>query len=838
MITKLVLKNWMSHLDTELKFSPGLNLIFGENGVGKTAVIHAIDFALSGFSPIKGVSLKNLVKIGSDETVVKLDFFTSGKQQLFRVKRKIYRDPDRSQDAFLFDLNYPDRPLATGRDDVNMEINVLLGLQSDLSKDLIFFKEGVVGLYLVNTPKEREKQFYDLLNLEKIEQFRKIVVSSTNDERGEKNRIVIRIKEIDDRLLKLEVKNLDLLSERLLEIENKIDSLKISKDELWTSDSVEINEFTRKKEIVQNEIDKLKESLFRKERSKKSLLLNYRSLNEMETFVKTLPELNTSLNECQDKIDKYYDERRIEQAKMDLIRSQRNLLESTEIQKDLRCPTCWKPLSRNEISDLLLESKKEISNLHISAKKLSDKIIPLSSEMKEIKDEIGRLFEAKSNIPQLSMLKEEIEVTQTRFNEKTEELRILNEKITSISDFDRSKRIIDIDNEIKSLSIEKSKIEKELNVFEQKDDEMKYLEKSRKGLLDKLARCEKKLRIQYFLQKGLESIIGNFTRNLFKQLIENIQPRLRDLVEIEFDGISIDPKDNILVLYRDQERLDFRHLSSGQKLLVYLAFRLALIEIFGSVDFSIVDEPSEHLDSYHCKTLRDEFFKLSQSDFIPFRQAVIAANDSRFSGPLGEDIDYPWQVVYQFKLDNGNTKTKSIHKKKKLKTRDELIRDITTLTLDVKGIPEYIKNQVKTNIAEGKTPSLKFLSGSVLEIMFQRLLVENNIEFKEIREFGPFSCDFIINIENQLFGVIIQGSSEDVNELEMNLDEILQILENAKSFGLEGVLFVVYVHTEGLWKFSQLKSTDLSKLKDSREQIGLKSMNEIFRINKNAATST
>ena len=47
-ILSIHLKNIKSHRDTELVFSPGINVLSGPNGVGKSTVFEAIGYALFG----------------------------------------------------------------------------------------------------------------------------------------------------------------------------------------------------------------------------------------------------------------------------------------------------------------------------------------------------------------------------------------------------------------------------------------------------------------------------------------------------------------------------------------------------------------------------------------------------------------------------------------------------------------------------------------------------------------------------------------------------------------------------------------------------------------------
>ncbi|MFB6076522.1 MAG: ATP-binding protein, partial [Candidatus Nanohaloarchaea archaeon] len=51
MISRVYCRNWKSHHETELTFSPGVNVLVGEMGAGKSAVLEALTFGLFGTTP-------------------------------------------------------------------------------------------------------------------------------------------------------------------------------------------------------------------------------------------------------------------------------------------------------------------------------------------------------------------------------------------------------------------------------------------------------------------------------------------------------------------------------------------------------------------------------------------------------------------------------------------------------------------------------------------------------------------------------------------------------------------------------------------------------------------
>ena len=62
-LNKILVKNFKAITDMELEFTPGVNLLIGDNGVGKSSLLEAIVIAMSGmFKGISGVSTKGIMQ--------------------------------------------------------------------------------------------------------------------------------------------------------------------------------------------------------------------------------------------------------------------------------------------------------------------------------------------------------------------------------------------------------------------------------------------------------------------------------------------------------------------------------------------------------------------------------------------------------------------------------------------------------------------------------------------------------------------------------------------------------------------------------------------------------
>lgn len=95
-INKLKLVNFRNYKETEIEFSKGVNIIVGDNGVGKTNLVEAIDFLTIGKS-FKTNDELEMIRFEKEFAKVELDFFRKEKKNIKCVisnagKRFLYND--------------------------------------------------------------------------------------------------------------------------------------------------------------------------------------------------------------------------------------------------------------------------------------------------------------------------------------------------------------------------------------------------------------------------------------------------------------------------------------------------------------------------------------------------------------------------------------------------------------------------------------------------------------------------------------------------------------------------------------------------------------------------
>lgn len=181
MITKLRLKNWKSHEQSELSFSAGTNGLVGIVGSGKTSILDAICFALFGTFPklqLKKLKIEDtIMKKPSLKTSaeVELEFETDGKR--FSVKRIIERDKGTSYSEFREDGRITESPATKS---VTAAVEKALKVDYELFSKAIYSEQNAIDYFLTLGKGQRMAKMDELLMIDRFEEARANAVKLAN----------------------------------------------------------------------------------------------------------------------------------------------------------------------------------------------------------------------------------------------------------------------------------------------------------------------------------------------------------------------------------------------------------------------------------------------------------------------------------------------------------------------------------------------------------------------------------------------------------------------------------------------------------------------------------
>ena len=168
---KLELINFKSHANTTLDFNPGISLIVGENGAGKSSIFEAITFAL--FKVYSAKTITDLVRSNKNigdkiEMMVKLTFYT--KNHEYRVERGVTLAKSSKSTSELYKItNGKEEIIASGNKAVDNEIEIILSMDSSTFLNAIHIRQGEIADLIDKTPATRKKLIGKLLKLEELE---------------------------------------------------------------------------------------------------------------------------------------------------------------------------------------------------------------------------------------------------------------------------------------------------------------------------------------------------------------------------------------------------------------------------------------------------------------------------------------------------------------------------------------------------------------------------------------------------------------------------------------------------------------------------------------------
>lgn len=459
MITRLALKNWRSHEDSEFEFSKGTNVLVGPMGSGKSTAMDAISFALFGTFPnlnSKKLKLDDIIMNKpaiKNKASVEVNVKLGGKE--YRIKRTI----ERGRGVTTSEVWYNDRLIEgpqTKR--ASEKIQELLKMNYELFSRAVYAEQNNIDYFLEIPKGKRKDRIDELLMINKFENSRKNLTTVTNrlkDMCEDKKRFVSEIREIDQ---------VPLLEKEIRERKNLKD-LKES----------EMLSYSREKEKI--------EKLYKEMSEKKK---------EFNDIMDTIKQGTGSLELFDKKVRSYGKvEKTKEGAKEEL-----GLL--VLVRAEISKKTQEKERLVTEIERRKAQIEAAEKNLEDYSRKLREiKITPdIAEKEKKLKGELGekshKIEERKGHQKFLSMHLSHLDDSIMRLEEGVEVCPVCDSEISgnrrvgliekkSTERIDRKEELEALDSEIKELVVGKGELEeklKEIAEILRKADEHKWLTES------------------------------------------------------------------------------------------------------------------------------------------------------------------------------------------------------------------------------------------------------------------------------------------------------------------------------------------------------------------------
>ncbi|MFG1390327.1 AAA family ATPase [Acidiplasma aeolicum] len=331
-IESIHLKNFLSHEDSEINFDPGINIITGKNGAGKTSILDAMKFALFSDSRNNEKNIE-MIKKGKKNAEVTITF------RINNDEYEIFRSLGIKGSKNLERLSYAKKNgllIAETYEGVTSEISKILNVSKDVFKNSVFVEQGQMDSLISGTPKERKQVFSDIIGL--------TLLSKNADKIG---KIIGMLRSESEQYLSSELK-IDTYKENIKNLENENQNI------------------ARELEEMKNAELALKEEL-----------------NGLDKNIKELNGLRENI--------KFYEKRRadiensIERIKNDINKLNNQLSESANLSMEIKKIEENPYYSMRKIMDEYFIKKRDLEKLQKSISDISSKIETYNKNMENLK---------------------------------------------------------------------------------------------------------------------------------------------------------------------------------------------------------------------------------------------------------------------------------------------------------------------------------------------------------------------------------------------------------------------------------------------------------------------
>jgi exonuclease SbcC len=713
LIKKLVLNNFLSHKNTQLKFNPGITVFVGHNGSGKSGIIDSITFAF--FNEHTRKSNRNLVTKGINQTVsdesgsfVVMDFSVGSidykiHRQINNAGQLVSVKLDQLKQNILMDKNEKNkpiyRPVISGErkqlgESVISEIEKILDIDYQKLQIASIIQQGEINKIIDSQPKEFKELLNNMIGLDRldvsfaymhsaIDDFRKLLRENTGGYDDNHIKILItKTEENKNKILKSRIsldRTYDILYKRsndIKEIEKEIEDLepKISRlQEMKTLEATLLNYLKEKSISLKTDIEKTKRILF-EVKNAFSILENKEEIYITLQMVQSeKEELNKNINELEGEIGKLNGftecakKIQINDGKCPVCNSKitmiNDMFDISHIKKELEKKHKEKISITSNLTKLNTEElnlRKKEKNIISSEKILSSYDIPLDYNIKGLEDKILSLNEDYQILFKLNF---------NNFGNTDLLLFKVDDYSANLIDtiINMKKDLVDIDiNVLKQKKIIKNKLASEyIDIQNQKA----ILEKTISDLEIEIIEFDKlvselysasifiseleKIRSMVFNRDG---VVSSSLRTWALNLISSKSSDYINTFNVGISKISLieKPREIKVLCYGKRGEIDIVSLSGGEKVAVSLALRMGIAYLMGSskIDFIVLDEPTSNLDEERRRSFVKIISNVFNKGVGPLSQMIIITHDEE----IFENSEI--EQIYKFSMsDKGSIVT-------------------------------------------------------------------------------------------------------------------------------------------------------------------------------------
>ncbi len=596
MLTRLMVRDWGPFDEKTVEFKPGKNVLYGKNFSGKTSLVNAMFYALTGEVLAPKAKPADFVKASSRDSIVELDL-TLG-TQTYRARRR----PTRKQSHLLKLEGGSEVSEVASGSSVDSKVADLLEARAPELTQAIFMKEGEIPEYLASsTPMKRKEFVKSLIRLERLEE----IAEAAKEWQSEVN---ARARELE-RAFAQTATNITVLKAKPLigdmdRLNKEMDTLNATREALLEQKASlkDLADGNLKLSMVEERLEELnteRKSLEGKLGTEKGPYATADAIrSEMQSIATTPDELKTR-QDAERELLRKRDEARGRSLPLQEALGSVQALKAKGIGE---CPTCHQKITPQILDSIIAEKKRSLEAVErelaqaAAAAQQALKDRQAVQDALDKKDRLRRRIETLENLQQ-ALADREKEIA--RLGKEVEELRRKVKGAEKIGQTDA--QLAEAQSKLEEAMAKRDQVVADQAALKSAEERMHELE-NRENEVGRSKALSKLLR------EACEATVvelGSIPIKKIEQLATGSVLKLG-----VFDGWHVDLEKNMLlpVAEKGDQEIQASTMAASEKMLTFLAIRFALAQSMVSSDFMVLDEPTEHLDSEHVEKIR-EFLK-------------------------------------------------------------------------------------------------------------------------------------------------------------------------------------------------------------------------------------
>ncbi len=608
LLESIILKSFGCFERRDFELSAGANLIFGPNFSGKSTLVSAIFFTLTGKSIVPKVALSAMTQSGARSGTAGLGFSNQG--QRYQLFRSTYGEVQLRHEE-----NKGWRILFTGKRECSEDLRKMFDFSHNHLAAATFLREGEIFEFLARQPADRRDVLYALLGIDRLMEVRQRFIDGRRIAKREEKRV-------QEYQRSMRVTTLKSHREEMKRIEEELENLE-GEYELLSSKAPERGEGTLIAELNQTR-SRLQQQMDTLIQERASVLSGFTDVAHLRESIRKIESATAEADGLEAKREEIIRQIGSLTSQIQTLTLECETLRQLITSNQGHCPTCHQPVQQVIIAQIIEEKEaaraKYQQELDVQ-KRLLDEHTADVNAWRELNQRRQLL---RGKVEMLERIEVQLADLQRDFNAAGERLRALQPDlspqtgITADSSLDPgqiAERKRQLKYRIDSLRKRLVTLNSEEAVMSHKLEELQRVQLQANQIL--------RTRLSFELAcDGVEKTIETLQHQTLQPAEEELQRWLKRMGLFQFTQVDLKSQHLLPSLNVEGGDRSLMLLSGSEKMIFYLCFKVALSKVLGNPGFFVFDDPTLHLDAER-KGSMIAFIQQLASD----HQVIVTSND-------------------------------------------------------------------------------------------------------------------------------------------------------------------------------------------------------------------